>query len=174
MRVFIAFPLPETLTDVLSEEAAALSEHVSGRFVGRESYHVTIAFLGEVEEGTCKNVVRVMDDTCAGAASFDVLCTDLRYFGKRTSATLWQGMESAKKMTRLAEKIRSGLRAAGIPFDRKPFLPHITLARKADLSGIELEECSRSAAGRIDQVVLYRSDLSADGARYTPLHTIEL
>jgi len=174
MRAFIAFPLPEPVRKTLSEVSRELSREVSGRFVGEDAFHITVAFLGDIDEETCTHVTDVMDEVCAGAESFDVICSDLKFFGRRDSATLWAGVESAQKMARLAEKLRSGLRAGFVGFDRKPFLPHVTLARRADLADVDLTVFSRSVSGRVDQVVLFRSDLSAEGARYAPLHTVEL
>ncbi|HIT50974.1 MAG TPA: RNA 2',3'-cyclic phosphodiesterase, partial [Candidatus Aveggerthella excrementigallinarum] len=57
MRVFIALELPDDFAADVAGLARQLSAEVDGRFLRRESYHLTLAFLGEVDEAELASAV---------------------------------------------------------------------------------------------------------------------
>ena len=67
------------------------------------------------------------------------------------------------------ETLAEFLAGKGIPFDGKPFCPHITLARKPAVpEGVLLPEIAvPRAAMTVRDVCLYRSDRGANGMEYT-------
>ncbi|MBQ9022078.1 MAG: RNA 2',3'-cyclic phosphodiesterase [Eggerthellaceae bacterium] len=169
MRLFIATELPQEMLDALAETQAELRACVSGRYVGADSFHVTLAFLGEVEAWRVNELADILDDACSGHAAFESCLGELGNFGRASKATLWQGFTDKKPFAELAQSVRRELAHAGFDFDDKGFLPHITLMRKLDLSSGVLP-MPHVARGTIDTVSLFESDLSGDYPAYTALH----
>ena len=175
MRLFVAAELPEELVDALAETSAALREQVRGRYVAPDSFHVTLAFLGEVEGGRVGEIARAIDAACALCLPFLAELGELGSFGKGRKAMLWQGFAPAcaEDFRGLATRVRSELSLRGFDFDGKKFVAHVTLMRAADLQGGTLPAPVR-AAGTIEHVALFRSDLSGDRPVYDPLHLVQL
>ena len=181
MRLFIAAELPEDVLDALAETQAELRSCVRGRFVGADLFHVTLAFLGEVEASRVADAQVALARGCAGHASFEVALGDLGSFGRRRTATLWQGFRGcgndgeggAEGFQALARDVRAALSDEGLPYDGKTFLPHVTLMRAADLTAGALP-MPHGACGRITTVTLFRSHLTGERPVYEALDSIVL
>ena len=82
---------------------------------------------------------------------------------------IWAGVKASNDLNQLVDRVRVNLLEAGIPFDPKPFVPHITLGRKPvvpsgfELSGIQVP----SATMTVSDVCLYRSDREETGMVYS-------
>ena len=70
MRLFIAAELPENLLEALAETSARLRDTVKGRYVAPDSFHLTLAFLGEVEANRIDAAARAIDDACQEYEAF--------------------------------------------------------------------------------------------------------
>jgi len=173
MRVFIACELPHSLLEALAETQAALRGSVPGRFVAPDSFHVTLAFLGSIEGYRVDDAIEALECACAEHEAFEAELGMLGAFGRRSTSNLWQGFATTAAFEALAHDVRKQLKAAGFSFDAKTFLPHVTLMRKADVSGGELPmPCI--ARGTITTVTLFSSDLSGERPVYEPLHRVNL
>lgn len=173
MRLFIAAVLPEEVRDALSETSALLRGCVRGRYVAPDSFHVTLAFLGDVASSRVEDACVALDRACADFRAFDVSLGEFGSFGKRSKATLWQGFENAGDLPELARSVREELHAGGFSFDDKPFRAHITLMRAANVAEGLLPMPVR-AEGPVSSVTLFRSDLSGARPMYEPLHAVWL
>ena len=169
MRLFIAAQ-PHGAEDALAETIALLRDGVRGRFVAPDSLHVTLAFLGDVPAARVEDAAGALSCACARMPGpFDVRLGGLGSFGKRSRATLWQGVDDDNgELAELAAAVRGKLDARGFDFDRKRFRAHITLMRNADLSHGALP-APFPADARIEDAVLFRSDLSGPHPVYEPL-----
>lgn len=173
MRLFIAAELPHEMVEALAETSALLRGSVRGRYVAPDSFHVTLAFLGDVEAPRAERAAEALEGGCQNITPFDVELGELGRFGRRAKATLWQGFRDAGELPHLAEAIRAELALRTLPFDDKTFLPHVTLMRAADLTGGALP-MPALATGRIEVVTLFRSDLSGERPAYEPIHSLAL
>ena len=173
MRLFVAAELPDEVLDALAETSALLRGCVRGRYVSPDSFHVTLAFLGEVEGYRVDDVCEALDRACVGFAPFAVSLGDFGCFGKRSKATLWQGFRDLGALPDLACSVRKELHAGGFTFDDKSFLPHVTLMRAADLAAGSLP-MPQSATGAVSSIALFRSDLSGARPVYDPLRVVVL
>ena len=173
MRLFIAAELPEQMLDALAETSAVLRANVRGRYVAPDSFHVTLAFLGEVSGSRVDAAVSALEAGCCGFRSFDASLGAFGSFGKRASATLWQGFDDAGDLSSIAGAVRDELRNEGFSFDDKKFLPHVTLMRKADLTSGALPSPTL-ASGPMQRITLFESDLSGSRPVYEPLHVASL
>ena len=173
MRLFIAAELPQPLRDALAETSADLRACVHGRYVGSDSFHVTLAFLGEVPAARVTALEGVLDRACAGQGPIALELGELGRFGKRSKATLWQGFRDETALASLARAVRHELADQGFSFDDKAFRGHVTLMRAADLTEGALP-LAHVARAHVDTVTLFRSDLSGARPVYEPLYQVRL
>ena len=176
MRAFIALEMPEEFVDDAAALARQLQRDVDGRFVPAENYHLTLAFLGEINEADARDAMDAVDAACVTAGPMPIDVEGLGAFGKRAGgAGLWLQIAKDPELMALAERVREGLDARGVDFDRSnSFLPHVTLARRAKLSAGALSQLAFPLPCEASRVTLFRSFLEKGGARYKPLYSVEL
>lgn len=170
IRLFVALTLPESLRMRL----ASLGGGVPGaRWVKPENLHLTLRFIGEVDEGMAEDIDAALADV--SASSFDLRLAGVGHFGKPEAARiLWAGIETNDAVDRLRASIESALVRAGLPAEKRRFSPHVTLARLRGAPGNRVEQFVAENAGfradpvAIDHFTLYSSFLSSSGAIYTP------
>ena len=174
MRLFVAAELPEVLLEALSETSALLRGQVHGRYVAPDSFHLTLAFLGEVPGALVPMTCDAIDEACSTQPPISVTLGALGSFGRSRKATLWQGFAAGvDELGGLAGDVRECLAEHGLTYDSLAFAPHVTLMRKADLSAGVLP-MPVVEKGVIDTVTLFSSDLSGERPRYEPLHRVRL
>ncbi len=155
MRLFVAvFPPPEAVADLSAEvarlrvgRAAAAGTNV--RLADPARAHLTVAFLGQVDASRLVDV-----ESALGIAAEAFRTRDLppaerpaggrtgpavlrlgggRSFGRGRFTVLWVDVRGDVEALRvLARLVRSGLRRGRLPYDEKPFTPHLTIARPGD------------------------------------------
>lgn len=130
MRAFIALELPADFADDTAAAARRLSASLEGRFLDRSTYHLTLAFLGDIDDAEASRAMDALDVACAGSAPVSLAPDGLGKFGRPADATLWLGVAPDPALQALAERVREELTARDVPFDPKPFRPHITLGRR--------------------------------------------
>lgn len=163
MRLFIALePSPGFRTALKDAREKLRGAGVTGKYREDAGLHLTLAFIGEWPDAG--EVLEVMP---AVKAPFAIT---LSYPGIFPGANvLWAGIEPSEELEQLAGQVRKNLEDAGIPFDRKAFRAHITLARKPVVpEGVSLQETAFPHVSMIvDEVCLYRSDRGENGMKYT-------
>lgn len=174
MRLFVAAEIPDGCYDALCETSALLRSYVRGRYVGPDLFHVTLAFLGEVSAARVDEVSRLVWEGSEGIAPFHTTLGGLGTFGRASSACLWQGFSEGRDgWEALARGVRAALREGGFAIDEKGFIPHVTLMRRADVTGGSLPmPCVDGAT--VTDVALFCSDLSGGRPRYEALERVKL
>ena len=102
MRTFIALDLPPDFADDAAALARRLSASMEGRFLKRDTYHLTLAFLGDVDEAQLAAATDALEAACAGASPVPLRSDGLGKFGRATDATLWLGIAAAPELEQLA------------------------------------------------------------------------
>ncbi len=168
MRLFVALTLPETVQQSLSGLANGLP---GARWVRAENLHLTLRFLGEVNNVTAADV----DDALAKLHSpgFEMSLNGIGHFGEgRKLRALWVGVDANADLMRLQEKIEQALIRVGLPPEARKFKPHITLARFKSNPGARLQtyltahNLWRAGPIAMESFELYSSFTSANGAIY--------
>jgi 2'-5' RNA ligase len=129
MRLFVAVSLPATARRALATAITPLRQRHDGlRWVRPVSWHVTLAFLGEVSVGGRLRAVHALQRATASAPPCPVVLSGrLGRFGDRV---LWAAVEPHDdNLQTLVDDIRRELEAADLPVDDRPFRAHLTLAR---------------------------------------------
>ena len=161
MRLFVALQPEPAFRDAL----AVMQDHlraagVAGRYLEPANLHLTLAFIGMWPE----EITRLLPSV---QKPFLITLSHPGIF--REAGVLWAGVEPSEALDDLALQVRNVLSEAGIPFDGKPFCPHITLVRKpvvpenVFLSGITVPRATMA----VRDVCLYRSDRGENGMIYT-------
>lgn len=172
MRAFIAMELPELFADETAYVAQQLSRAIQGRYTPRENYHITLAFLGEIDEVQVRDTMEAMDEISAQCVR--LIPDGIGKFGKPSNATLWMGLSKDPGLMNVTEQLRTALKTNGVPFDDKPFLPHITLARHAVLPKSQLPDLLFPQEATAGCITLFKSTLNRDHSVYKPLYSISL
>ncbi len=171
MRCFLSIPLPDGLIRGLaaSLETQKLPSRV--RIVGRELWHVSLVFLGDVAE-TDLDMIAVAcgrHATCPGTLTVSELAT----FPNGNPRLLVAGgtAEPKEAWMRFIEDLRVDMLPFAPTLDRKPWIPHITVCRGP--KDTLLPRWSAPAGPWTWQpggFSLMQSDLGSDGPTYTSLH----
>jgi 2'-5' RNA ligase len=134
VRLFVAVALPEVAASELDSAVAPLRPAWPGlRWTGIEAWHLTLAFLGEVDQGlTGKLAVRLE----RAAARHPRLALSLGGAGafpsQARARVLWTGVQGDRRgLVALAASVAAGTRRAGAPpaSEGRRYQPHLTLAR---------------------------------------------
>ena len=147
----------------LQEWSASVRMDPPARQILADKLHITLVFLGELDGAQLDAVRRV-------AAAVDwpggTLVLDRIGYWKRSSI-VWAGSrEGCESLSALAEGLREGLRRLGFRVEARPFVPHVTLYRKAQRRP---KWEPRAVEWPIDEFCLVKSRLSSDGAAYEVL-----
>ena len=167
MRLFIGLAPDGAARDSLWNLASGL--HCGGQRLPKENYHLTLAFLGMREETHAARMEPVLAQAAQSCTPLPLTVKGAGYFGNPHNALLYAKLEPSNSLDHLSDTLRDLLTAAGETFDEKPFVPHITLARKADISGIELQKPIRPFSFTVDRLTLYHSTRVEGALRYLPI-----
>jgi len=176
IRAFFALPLPAGHRDALSRFldrcAAAAPEF---RWAGADNLHLTLRFIGSVEEETAEGIADRLRGTLG--VSFEVALGEVGTFRRgRLVRVVWLGVRTGDEAMRaLAQRVEAECRAAGLEPESRAFKPHLTLARARARDGAPmpvLPELSQLEPWRAEEVILYSSHLQRAGAVHEPIRTL--
>ncbi|MBV1852710.1 RNA 2',3'-cyclic phosphodiesterase [Catellatospora tritici] len=170
-RLFIAvYPPPAAVADLaaVASQLAFNRPHPDGlslRPVPPWQWHITLAFLGEITPAQAGSACAAMTAAAQRPAPVLSLGGGGRFDNGRAAA-VWTGVRGdLAGLHDLAERLRAALTAAEVPFDPRPYQPHLTLARPGErLEPDELRDvldrldAYAGPAWPADRVVLMRSD----------------
>lgn len=111
----------------------AVSSVWPGRYVNPENLHMTLCFVGEVEPNRLKEVQAVGRQAAAFLPGTPLTLMQSGYFGRRDKGILHLTAGGGEAYKPVAQQLRMLLERSDLPHDPKPFVPHITLARNADI-----------------------------------------
>ncbi len=171
IRLFTALPLPE---DVRGRFAALSGGIPSARWVPAENMHITLRFLGEVNEDMAAEIELALRRIEAPA--LEIAIDGVGHFGHgRKIRSVWAAVASNSALVELHQRIERALVAIGLAPESRKFVPHVTLARFRPLSGAQLTDFMtghgnlRAGPFTVDRFHLYVSHLTHRGPEYEPI-----
>lgn len=188
LRLFVAIAVPPDVRREIAgvqSELRPLADPEDVRWVKSEQLHLTLKFLGNVPTASLDAVTNSLTEAGAGVQPFPLRAKGIGFFpNSRRPRVIWVGFESDEPaLTNLQTRVARQL----APFVEKPgeenFLAHATLGRFQKYRRRKTENLvprALSFAGKsfgaweVKEIVLFRSDLSPDGARHTPLAVFPL
>jgi RNA 2',3'-cyclic 3'-phosphodiesterase len=184
IRTFIAVHIPDTVRRDIGALIEGLRPAAGGdvKWVRPESLHLTLKFLGDVEEGRIPAVGTKVETAVSSRPAFDVALGGTGAFpNPRRPSVLWIGVpQGAEPMAALAGDIESALAGLGFEREKRPFSAHLTIGRvrPAGNAGRTVERMAekgfKSDPFKVDSIHLMKSELQRSGAEYTVLRTIKL
>jgi len=182
MRAFFCFELEDELKRRLDEITQRLRRvPVRASWVKVENLHITLRFLGEIDEGLVPQLKGVAEEALAASGLDGALRWELDRLGAFPSVerprVVWVGSsEEPEGLLRLAAALEESLRPLGFEPERERFVTHITLGRVKERGpAVEpLVEALRSHPpfrhrARAEGITLMESRLTPQGAIYTPV-----
>src|SRR2546423_991483 len=185
MRIFIALDIPKEIRDRLSEYAERMRPLApEARWARIEGLHVTLKFIGEVSDARVQEVKAALAQV--KAKPFEVEFKDVGFFPSHASGRVfWAGVHASEALPQLASNIEDALEKLGIPKEKRPYQPHLTLAKAGEGPGAKyrfnvlrqkLDPKAPPQFGTMTakEFYLYRSEIMRGGARYTKLERYSL
>jgi len=184
IRTFIAVKLPETVLAAIGrvqERMAACGLNV--RWVATGNIHLTLKFLGEVDEDEVDAIAAVLTEAVHGFAPLRLAAAGVGVFPSiKRARVIWVGITGQlPEFAALQRSIADRLAAIGYPHETRPYSGHLTLGRvKGPMAASRLTTAMgafrdfASETFEVDRVVLFKSDLRPSGALYTELRQVPL
>ena len=168
MRLFVALTLPEDVRQRLSGLAFGMP---TARRVAPENLHLTLRFIGEVDNGQAEDIDLAL--SAISSPAFDLTLGGAGYFASaRRLRSVWAGVERCEPLVHLHEKVESAVVRAGFAPEGRKFKPHITLARfrntQPTTAGpfIAANNTFTTDPFMVEKFTLFQSRLSHSGATY--------
>lgn len=182
MRLFIALNLPDEVRRALHEATAPLREAVPRgvAWVRPEGLHLTLKFLGDVDDARAADVAAALRRVAAGHAAVRVSISGVGAFPSLARPrVVWAGVEATPRLELLQHDVEAACAALGFEVEGRAFRPHVTLGRvrpgpRASDASVESLRALAAVAPRVapsgDVVVptldLMASTLTPGGARH--------
>ena len=125
LRLFVGLGLPDGVIARLSIMCAGVP---GASWVEPANMHLTLRFIGEVEERDAEEIDSMLASIAAPALSLTL--AGVNTFGEGAKArALWAAVEPSADLSHLHAKVESAVVRAGQPPESRKFTPHVTLAR---------------------------------------------
>ena len=174
MRCFVAISLPdEVRKEVVCAQGQLRKLDLHAKWVETENLHVTLKFLGEVDEGCIANIKEILSKITSLTGSFDLILSDVGGFPSLCKPrVLWMGINPDEIPVKIIEFLGNRLEGLGFPKEERKPHPHITLARikspknihkiKQTVASLNLNKIE----WQVSKVCLFKSILTSRGPTY--------
>ena len=166
-RLFTGLEIPESVGQSLSLLRGGLP---GARWVDPENYHVTLRFVGDIDDVTAQEVASVLGRVSRG--SFAVQLDGLTSFGGRKPRAVVAAVEPSRPLMELQAEHERLLQRIGLEPEGRKYTPHVTLARMRDGSNRDVADYLamrggfRMASFPVGRFVLFSSRASVGGGPY--------
>ncbi len=186
MRTFIAIELPQEIKSALSNIQAELKQaHADVKWVKPENIHLTLKFLGEIDETLVEKICAILEGIARQNTLFNLSLSDLGAFPKLNyPRVIWIGVTNDQPVVKIAEEIEKEAVEIGLPSESRPFSSHITVGRvRSGLNqGALIEKLiflkknfpASNLEFKVHSLTLFKSTLTPTGPIYEVLSTYPL
>lgn len=186
LRAFIAIEIPFDVIEHLRGLITKIrpQEHENLRTVHPESIHLTLKFLGDIEQSQTTSITQAMVSACVKREPFKLRMSGTGFFpNKITPRVLWVGVDGqTENLTNLQQSVEMSLASLSIPPENRSFNPHLTLARiRKNISNEQWQAVNLSLATnpvnekleiQVHSISLMQSSLTNDGATYDRIASV--
>ncbi len=179
MRSFLALEIPEGIVAYLGTMTDRLAKRTQDvRWVRNEGIHITVKFLGQIEEATVGLMREVLAPVGERYAPVKARLGQLGAFPSSRSARviIVKLKEGVEEIQAIFNDVEDGLETIHVEREKRGLVPHITLGRRRipkpfpNGDPVPVEE----KGFVIENLVLFKSTLTPGGAIYTPIWKIRL
>ena len=165
MRLFIAIMLSDEMKKAVTGPMHELkTADVRGSYVPAQNLHVTLAFIGETKDASA---VKTAMQTLS-CKPFRMAFAEMGVFDN----LLWVGIKGNQGLNKLAKYVGTALDEAQIPYDRKKFVPHVTIIR--NMGGPWKKVSPPKADMTVKKVSLMKSEQKNGKQVYTEIFSVDL
>lgn len=175
-RIFTGIAIPADIALALSLLRGGIH---GARWIEEESYHLTLRFIGDVENSVADELAAALEGTITG--SFEIELQGVGHFGNSKPRAVWAGLKASAELNDLQARQERLCQQLGLEPERRNYAPHVTLARlKGRPSILEVEEFEARHAGfksrafEVNEFMLYSSRPSKGGGPYLVEETYPL
>ncbi|MFC1782162.1 RNA 2',3'-cyclic phosphodiesterase [Planctomycetota bacterium] len=183
IRCFIAIEL----NDAIQRKLGRLQNRLGGKlhhppgitWVKPDHMHLTLKFLGDVDDTVINDVCSAASEAAAQVVPFEFELGSVGCFGSAASTrVIWVGVTTGlSHLEKLHQSVDKQLAQIGFPPERRKFSPHLTLARVRNVKvgsavrpAVDKLEPISFSAQNVSEITVFQSDLSSGGPVHTPLH----
>jgi 2'-5' RNA ligase len=178
-RIFTAIDISEETRRMVSDYIENLRGEFSNIRVGwerEEKLHLTLKFLGDIDEQRLKNLVEAVETTAEQFSKFNLCVAQTGVFpSPRNARILWLGLhdEQQGNLQRLNDILETECERKGFEKEKRNFKPHLTIARlrepaqSKELAGKHLRNDFPSIEFAVSEIVIYESRLQKSGSIYS-------
>jgi RNA 2',3'-cyclic 3'-phosphodiesterase len=175
LKTFVAVGPPEEVRHALVDQISSLQ--IPGRLVPPANWHITLRFLGDIDEVTFERYLGALDQVDLGT-TFRVALYGFGAFPNQRKATVvWAAIRDVEgRLHALAEMCDEAAAVAGLAREERPFSPHLTLSRVRPPSDVVslVSDGELDMSWRVGEVVVFQSLSTRGGVRYEALETFSL
>jgi RNA 2',3'-cyclic 3'-phosphodiesterase len=179
MRLFLAIGAQNLSFDPLTElkkiRVGLEKKAINYRWVPVSNLHITINFIGEVEEQRVPDIINCISPIAAALAPFQLSLANVDAFPEeRKGRVIWLGVQNSVTLRSLQQQCQAALLQSGFELELRDYRPHLTVARLR--SPVQLRDIlspyKRQHFGEltVQGITLYQSTLSGPFPHYGPLH----
>jgi len=178
IRTFLALELPQTVRNELSAHAELISEHYKLqqiRWLPKENYHLTLAFLGNLEYVLINSLKLKLEQNLSSIKAVPFRFSEFTPFPFSSRPKVAAAMmENSEELMQLQHNTAKCIRLFGISLERRRFTPHVTLGRLKSRSrkSLAFQPQQVFLEGISEKMVIFQSELTPKGAIYTSLGEI--
>lgn len=181
-RLFCAVELPQEVRKQLEEHILKLRKAVpdaAASWSRVENIHLTLKFLGNVELERIPAISAAATRAAAEFSSFRIGIGNTGVFPRPSRAqVLWIGVsDPSGNLSALQERLENECATEGFPKENRAYRPHLTIARlrrpegARPLADTHLQMQFNAAEIKLNELIVFRSELSPKGSKYTPIST---
>ena len=178
-RTFIALQVKpgNRLLDAVSNLREGLAtDHI--KWVDMNKVHITLAFLGDIDDEKILIVSGLIDSISAETMEFSFKISGLGVFRNlRDPRVIWAGIDDTDNLGMFYNRLTPELKQIGFAIEDRPFRPHLTVGRVKSIRNISLLEKiieryrdNLFQTVPVKEIILYESILDSSGPTYIPLH----
>ena len=177
VRTFIAIEIPKTVISKIRELQDAIK--ASGfkiRWVRAENIHLTLKFLGDIEESKIVEIAEAVSKTAEEHSPISLKAKGIGVFpGIKRPRVLWVGLAGQlEALVKLQTTLDENSIVLDFPREKRPFKGHLTMGRIKDRIDVMAFRRFESETFTAGQIILYKSELKPSGAVYTKLVSVSL
>lgn len=182
-RLFVAIKIEphRELNGILTSLRTKL-DHENIKWVDPRNLHLTLAFLGDVEDSKIQTISRVLSGACNRTGPFELVIEGAGVFKNyRDPRIIWLGVRENETLVGLANNIAGGLRSEGFMIEERDFKAHLTIGRIRSVSNTDklkraLDVYNGKEFQRLDtrEIILFESILQHRGPIYNTMERFPL
>jgi 2'-5' RNA ligase len=166
-RLFTGVEIPAAIGQALTSLRGGLP---GARWISPENYHVTLRFIGDVDDATAHEVASLLGRVRRGA--FDLHVEGVTSFGGRKPRAVVATVPPVPPLIELQAEQERLMQRIGLEPEGRKYTPHVTLARLRDSKSSQVADYLamrgffRTAAFPVSRFVLFSSRTSVGGGPY--------